>query len=63
MINGNAFIRPWAVRAYEGYVRAYKSHPLREVFDFDKLNLNKLALSFGLSKAPWIDFCKLCNML
>lgn len=44
-----------AKEAYKTYIRAYASHSLKEVFDVQKLDLNKVAKSFGFSVPPFVD--------
>ena len=40
---------------YRSYLNAYASHGLRSVFDVHKLDLVKLAKSFGFSTPPRVD--------
>lgn len=40
---------------YRSYLHAYASHSLRSVFDVHKLDLVKLAKSFGFSTPPRVD--------
>jgi ATP-dependent RNA helicase DDX18/HAS1 len=40
---------------YRSYLQAYASHSLRSVFDVHKLDLIKVAKSFGFSAPPRID--------
>jgi ATP-dependent RNA helicase DDX18/HAS1 len=40
---------------YRSYLQAYASHSLRSVFDLHKLDLVKVAKSFGFSAPPRID--------
>ena len=40
---------------YRSYLQAYASHSLRSVFDVNKLDLVKLAKSFGFSAPPRVD--------
>jgi hypothetical protein len=44
-----------AKEAYKGYVRAYASHSMKNVYDVDTLDLLKVAQSFGFKQAPFID--------
>ena len=40
---------------YRSYLQAYASHSLRSVFDVHKLDLVKVAKSFGFATPPRID--------
>ena len=40
---------------YRSYLQAYASHSLRSIFDVHKLDLNKVAKSFGFQTAPRVD--------
>jgi ATP-dependent RNA helicase DDX18/HAS1 len=40
---------------YRSYLQAYASHSLRSVFDVNKLDLVKVAKSFGFSTPPRVD--------
>lgn len=44
-----------AKEGYRGYLNAYASHSLRSVFDVQKLDLVKLAKSFGFTTPPRVD--------
>ena len=44
-----------AKEGYRSYLNAYASHSLRSVFDVQKLDLVKLARSFGFSTPPRVD--------
>lgn len=41
--------------AYRSYLHAYVSHALKEIFDVHKLDLQKVALSFGFAHPPKVD--------
>jgi len=41
--------------AYIGYVRAYASHSLKDIFDVNQLDLQKVAKSVGLVIPPRVD--------
>jgi len=41
--------------AYKSYLRAYASHSLKDIFDVHKLDLKKVATSFGLTIPPKVD--------
>lgn len=40
---------------YRSYLQAYASHGLRSVFDVNKLDLVKVAKSFGFATPPRVD--------
>ena len=44
-----------AKEGYRSYLNAYASHSLRSIFDVHKLDLVKLAKSFGFSTPPRVD--------
>jgi ATP-dependent RNA helicase DDX18/HAS1 len=44
-----------AKNGYKSYIQAYASHSLRTIFDVNKLDLVKLARSFGFSAPPRVD--------
>jgi len=44
-----------AKEAYKAYVRAYASHSMKNVYDVEKLDLIKVAYSFGFRVPPVVD--------
>lgn len=40
---------------FRGYVRAYDSHSLKEIFDVNTLDLIKVSKSFGFGAPPFVD--------
>ncbi len=40
---------------YRSYLQAYASHSLRSIFDVNKLDLVKVAKSFGFQTPPRVD--------
>jgi len=42
--------------AYNGYLRAYASHSLKDIFDVSLLDLQKVSKSLGLEVPPRVDF-------
>ena len=40
---------------YRSYLQAYASHSLRSIFDVNKLDLVKVAKSFGFQAPPRVD--------
>lgn len=55
MVGRNYHFNKCAKDAFKAYVRAYESHRLKTVFDVNKLDLGKVALSFGLRVPPQLD--------
>ncbi|KAJ3564792.1 hypothetical protein NPX13_g7728 [Xylaria arbuscula] len=55
LINSNYYLNQSAKEGYRAYLHAYASHSLRTVFDINKLDLAKVAKSFGFSVPPRID--------
>ncbi|KAL7304398.1 hypothetical protein TKK_0003197 [Trichogramma kaykai] len=53
-ISNNTLLKELAKKAYISYLRAYKSHSLKNVFNVNTLNLAKLAKSFGLETPPHV---------
>ncbi|ORY11752.1 P-loop containing nucleoside triphosphate hydrolase protein [Clohesyomyces aquaticus] len=55
LIGKNYYLNKSAKDGYRSYLQAYASHSLRSVFDVHKLDLVKVAKSFGFSTPPRID--------
>ncbi|XP_049962208.1 probable ATP-dependent RNA helicase pitchoune [Schistocerca serialis cubense] len=55
LIGKNYFLNMSAKEAYKAYVRAYDSHHLKQIFNVETLDLQKVALSFGLKIPPSVD--------
>ncbi|KAH3747897.1 uncharacterized protein LOC127848128 [Dreissena polymorpha] len=55
LIEKNYFLNRSAQEAYKGYIRAYASHSLKNIFDVNTLDLQKVALSFGFKIPPYVD--------
>ncbi|KAH6621845.1 P-loop containing nucleoside triphosphate hydrolase protein [Boeremia exigua] len=55
LITKNYYLNKSAKDGYRSYLQAYASHSLRSVFDVHKLDLVKVAKSFGFSTPPRID--------
>ncbi|KAJ6257930.1 ATP-dependent RNA helicase has1 [Drechslerella dactyloides] len=55
LIGQNYYLNKSAKDGYRSYLHAYASHSLRSVFDVNKLDLVKLAKSFGFSTPPRVD--------
>ncbi|KAL8784060.1 MAG: hypothetical protein Q9213_004187 [Squamulea squamosa] len=55
LIGQNYYLNNSAKDGYRSYLQAYASHSLRSVFDVHKLDLNKVAKSFGFQTPPRVD--------
>ncbi|VUC34078.1 unnamed protein product [Clonostachys rosea] len=55
LIGQNYFLSQSAKEAFKSYLHAYASHSLRSVYDVNKLDLTKVAKSFGFSTPPRVD--------
>jgi ATP-dependent RNA helicase DDX18/HAS1 len=55
LIANNYYLHQSAKDGYRSYLHAYASHSLRTVFDVHKLDLAKVAKSFGFNTPPRID--------
>ncbi|KAF4334834.1 ATP-dependent RNA helicase HAS1 [Fusarium beomiforme] len=55
LISSNYYLNKSAKDGYRSYLHAYASHSLRSVFDINKLDLAKVAKSFGFSVPPRVD--------
>ncbi|KAH8693559.1 putative ATP-dependent RNA helicase [Talaromyces proteolyticus] len=55
LISQNYYLNKSAKEGYRSYLNAYGSHSLRSVFDIHKLDLVKVAKSFGFSTPPRVD--------
>ncbi|KAH0558378.1 ATP-dependent RNA helicase [Trichoglossum hirsutum] len=55
LIGQNYYLNKSAKDGYRSYLQAYASHSLRSIFDVHKLDLVKVAKSFGFSTPPRVD--------
>ncbi|OJJ43613.1 hypothetical protein ASPZODRAFT_136065 [Penicilliopsis zonata CBS 506.65] len=55
LIGQNYYLNQSAKEGYRSYIHAYASHSLRSVFDVNKLDLAKVAKSFGFTTPPRVD--------
>lgn len=55
LVEGNYFLNSSARDAYKSYLHAYMSHSLKDVFDINEIDLQKAALSFGLTVPPRVN--------
>lgn len=56
----NYFLRESATDAFKSCLHAYATHSLKDVFNVEKLDLKRIALSFGLTTPPQVDLSKYC---
>ncbi|KAL1872471.1 hypothetical protein VTK73DRAFT_1468 [Phialemonium thermophilum] len=62
LIKKNYYLAQSAKEAYRSYLYAYASHSLRSVFDVHKLDLVKVAKSFGFDTPPRVDITLAAGM-
>jgi ATP-dependent RNA helicase DDX18/HAS1 len=55
LIGKNYYLQQSAKDAFKSYLHAYASHSLRSVYDVNKLDLAKVAKSFGFTTPPRVD--------
>ncbi|XP_030850315.1 ATP-dependent RNA helicase HAS1 [Strongylocentrotus purpuratus] len=55
LIEKNYFLHRSAQEAYKGYVRSYDAHSLKNIYDVNTLDLQKVAKSFGFKVPPSVD--------
>ncbi|KAI9671962.1 MAG: ATP-dependent RNA helicase [Caeruleum heppii] len=55
LIGQNYYLNKSAKDGYRSYLQAYASHSLRSIFDVNKLDLVKVAKSFGFPHPPRVD--------
>ncbi|KAI9810428.1 MAG: ATP-dependent RNA helicase [Phylliscum demangeonii] len=55
LIGQNYYLNKSAKDGYRSYLQAYASHSLRSVFDVNRLDLVKVAKSFGFPTPPRVD--------
>ncbi|KAK0634275.1 P-loop containing nucleoside triphosphate hydrolase protein [Bombardia bombarda] len=62
LIGQNYYLNQSAKDGYRSYLHAYASHSLRSVFDVHKLDLLKVAKSFGFATPPRVDITLAAGM-
>lgn len=60
LVGKNYFLHRCSREAYASYLHAYASHSLKDVFDVNELDLQKVATSFGLQAPPRVNLSRLC---
>eukprot|EP00997_Jenningsia_sp_PLL12_P009187 NODE_60_length_2797_cov_89.671397_g56_i0.p1 GENE.NODE_60_length_2797_cov_89.671397_g56_i0~~NODE_60_length_2797_cov_89.671397_g56_i0.p1 ORF type:complete len:380 (+),score=104.40 NODE_60_length_2797_cov_89.671397_g56_i0:1651-2790(+) len=56
LLESNYYLYKAGRDAYRGYMLAYNSHMLKDIFNVSKLDVDKVAISFGLPMAPTVSF-------
>ncbi|CAB3235759.1 unnamed protein product [Arctia plantaginis] len=56
LILNNGVMKTLARKAYLSFLRCYKTHPLKKVFDINTLDLKLAAKAFGFQEQPHVDF-------
>ncbi|XP_022826414.1 ATP-dependent RNA helicase DDX18-like isoform X1 [Spodoptera litura] len=57
LIANNGVMKTSARKAYLSFLRCYKKHPLKKIFDINSLDLKLAAKAFGFQEQPHVDFC------
>ena len=55
LIERNYYLNCSAKDGYRSFLQAYASHKQRDIFDVNQLDLQKVALSFGLTAPPRVN--------
>ena len=55
LISKNYYLHKSAKDGYRSYLQAYASHQHRNIFDVNKIDLQKVALSFGFNVPPSVN--------
>lgn len=55
LVSSNYFLQVSAREAFKNYVRAYKSHHMKRVFDVNTLDLAAVSKSLGLPVPPFVS--------
>lgn len=55
LIGQNYYLQQSAKEAFKSYLHAYAAHSLRSVYDVHKLDLVRVAKSFGFTTPPRVD--------
>ena len=56
LISNNGVMKTLARKAYLSFLRCYKTHPLKKIFDINSLDLKLAAKAFGFLEQPHVDF-------
>ncbi|KAG2546680.1 hypothetical protein PVAP13_9KG038600 [Panicum virgatum] len=55
IVGGNYVLNESAKEAYSSYLLAYNSHSMKDIFDIHRLDLKKVAASFGFKDLPKVS--------
>ncbi|CAB3235766.1 unnamed protein product [Arctia plantaginis] len=55
LLSRNYYLKQSATEAFQSYLRAYDSHRLKTIFDFNTIDMKKVAKSFGFKVPPAIE--------
>ncbi|KAL0832147.1 hypothetical protein ABMA28_001610 [Loxostege sticticalis] len=58
LIATNGVVKVLARRAYLSFLRCYKTHPMKKIFNIKTLDLKLAAKAFGFLEQPHVDFLK-----
>lgn len=56
LISSNGVMKTLARKAYLSFLRCYKTHPLKKIFNIKSLDLELAAKAFGFREQPHVDF-------
>ncbi|XP_049871300.1 probable ATP-dependent RNA helicase pitchoune [Pectinophora gossypiella] len=56
LIENNGVMKVLSRKAYLSFLRCYKTHPLKKIFDINTLDLKMAAKAFGFLEQPHVDF-------
>ena len=62
LIGQNYYLNKSAKEGFRSYLNAYASHSLRSVYDVHRLDLRKVAKSFGFETPPRVDLTLGANL-
>ncbi len=62
LVSQQYYLQQAAKDGYRSYIYAYASHSLRSIYDVHKLDLTKVAKSFGFSVPPRVDISLAASM-
>lgn len=55
LVEKNYYLHKSAFEAYKSYLHSYATHGLKDIFEVNKLDLNKVARAFGFTKPPMVN--------
>ncbi|KAG2377445.1 hypothetical protein C9374_009356 [Naegleria lovaniensis] len=59
IISSNYYLFKNAEEAFKGFIKSYASHPLKDIFSFQLLDVAGVTKSFGLKNTPYVDLKQL----